>query len=82
MEGSDNHTRYSYVQSQQKLKNLKQRLKTWNKSTFVNIFQAQEILNQQIQDLQQQIKHQVFTDSLNDEESTLNKQLAERRVQE
>jgi hypothetical protein len=27
---------------QQKLKNLKQRLKRWNKSTFGNIFQAQE----------------------------------------
>jgi hypothetical protein len=82
VEGSDNHKRYSYVQFQQKLKNLKQRLKTWNKSTFGNIFQAQEILNQQIQDLQQQIRHQGFTDSLKDQESTLNKQLAERRAQE
>jgi hypothetical protein len=61
---------------QQKLKNLKQHLKSWNKSTFGNIFHTQEILNQQIQDLQQQIRLQGFTDSLKDQESILNKQLA------
>jgi hypothetical protein len=37
---------------QQRLKNLKQHLKAWNKSTFGNIFQAQDNLNQQIQSLQ------------------------------
>jgi len=31
---------------QQRLKNLKQQLKTWNKTTFGNIFQAQELLQQ------------------------------------
>jgi hypothetical protein len=67
---------------QQKLKNLKQRLKTWNKSTFGNIFQDQEILNQQIQALQQKIRHQGITDSLKEQETTLNKQLAERRAHE
>jgi len=37
---------------QQRLKNLKQHLKTWNKSTFGNIFQVQENLKQQMQTLQ------------------------------
>jgi hypothetical protein len=67
---------------QQKLKNLKQHLKAWNKSTFGNIFQAQEILNQQIQDLQQQIRTQGLTDSLKEQESLLNNQMVERRAQE
>jgi hypothetical protein len=40
---------------QQRLKNLKQHLKSWNKSTFGDIFQAQENLKQQMQTLQQQI---------------------------
>jgi hypothetical protein len=40
----------------QRLKKLKQHLKSWNKSTFDNIFHAQEILNQKMQSLQQQIR--------------------------
>jgi hypothetical protein len=58
---------------QQKLKNLKKHLKSCNKSTFGNIFHAQEILNQQIQYLQSQIKLQGFTKSLKEQESILNK---------
>jgi hypothetical protein len=38
---------------QQRLKNLKQHLKSSNKSTFDDIFQARENLNQQMQILQQ-----------------------------
>jgi exonuclease III len=49
---------------QQRLKNLKQHMKSWNKSTFDNIFHAQEILNQQMQSLQQQIRSQGLTDPL------------------
>jgi exonuclease III len=48
---------------QQRLKNLKQHLKSWNKSTFGDIFQAQEHLKQQMQTLQQQIRTQGLTKS-------------------
>ena len=67
---------------QQRLKNLKQHLKTWNKSTFGNIFQAQENLKQQMQTLQQQIRSQGLTEDLKTHEMLLNNQLAERREQE
>jgi hypothetical protein len=67
---------------QQRLKNLKQHLKAWNKATFGNIFQAQENLHQQIQGIQQQIRQQGLTDSLKHQEKKLNNQLAERRAQE
>jgi hypothetical protein len=67
---------------QQRLKNLKQHIKSWNKSTFGNIFQAQDNLNKQIQSLQQQIRQHGLTDSLKHQETHLNNQLAERREQE
>jgi hypothetical protein len=76
------HTGTPMYRFQQRLKNLKQHLKSWNKSTFGNIFQAQDNLNQQIQSLQQQIRQQGLTDSLKHQETQLNNQLAERRAQE
>jgi exonuclease III len=67
---------------QQRLKNLKQHLKSWNKSTFGDIFQAQENLKQQMQTLQQQIRSQGLTEDLKTQETLLNNQIAERRAQE
>jgi hypothetical protein len=67
---------------QQRLKNLKQHLKSWNKSTFGDIFQAQENLNQQMQILQQQIRLQGLTEDLKKQETLLNNHLAKRRAQE
>jgi hypothetical protein len=67
---------------QQRLKNLKLQLKSWNKSTFGNILQAQVSLNQQMQTLQQHIHSQGLTDSLKEQETILSNQIAERRAQE
>ena len=67
---------------QQRLKNLKLQLKSWNKSTFGNIMPAQVSLNQQIQTLQQQIQSQGLADSLKEQELKLSNQIAERRKQE
>jgi hypothetical protein len=41
---------------QQKLKNFKQKLKTWNKQTFGNIFEAQKQLMEQMSNVQGQIQ--------------------------
>jgi hypothetical protein len=67
---------------QQKLKNLKQHLKSWNKSTFGNIFQAQMLLDQQMQTLQKKIRKQGLTETLKEQEANLNKQITERCSQE
>jgi hypothetical protein len=64
-------TRTPMYRFQQRLKNIKH-LKSWNKSTFDNIFHAQDTLNQQMQSLQQQIKSQGLTDSLKEQEALLN----------
>lgn len=42
-------------QFQQKLKNLKNNIKHWNKLTFGNIFQAQSTLDQEMKKIQQRI---------------------------
>jgi hypothetical protein len=67
---------------QQRLKNLKQHLNSWNKSTFGDIFQAQENLKQQMQTLQQQIRTQGLTEDLKTQKTLLTNHIAERRVQE
>jgi hypothetical protein len=67
---------------QQRLKNLKKQLKSWNKSTFGNIFQAQEHLQQQMQTLQHQIRTQGLTEALKTQETLLNNQIVERKAQE
>jgi len=74
------HTWTPMYRFQHRLKNIKQHLKAWNKSTFGNIFQAQDNLNQQIQSLQQQIRQQGLTDSLKHQETHLNNPLTERRA--
>jgi len=42
-------------QFQQKLKYLKTHIKIWNQETFGNIFQAQQNLNREMEQLQQNI---------------------------
>jgi exonuclease III len=76
------HTGTPMYRFQQRLKNLKLQLKTWNKSTFGNIFQAQEHLQQQMQTLQHQIRTQGLTEALKTQETLLNNQIVERKAQE
>jgi len=40
-------------QLQQRLKHLKEHIKQWNQMTFVNIFQAQRDLAQEMMEIQQ-----------------------------
>jgi exonuclease III len=67
---------------QQKLKNLKQTLKHWNRHTFGNIFDSQKQLTQQMSDLQHQIREQGLTEELKAQELELAQQIAERKRQE
>jgi hypothetical protein len=67
---------------QQRLKNLKKRLKTWNNTTFGNIFQAHELLQQQMKTLQHQIRTQGLTEAIKIQETLLNNQITDRKAQE
>jgi hypothetical protein len=49
---------------QQKLKNLKQLIKMWNKNTFGNIFDSQRQLSEQMENIQQQIRTSGLTEDL------------------
>lgn len=67
---------------QQRLKNLKQRLRLWNKQTFGNIFDSQKQLSEKICTIQNQIWLQGLTDELKTQEAKLNQQLEARKGQE
>lgn len=69
-------------QFQQKLKFLKGQIKSWNKETFGNIFQAQQDLNKEMKDLQQQIITEGYKDETLEWERHIHNQLEERRKQE
>jgi exonuclease III len=67
---------------QQKLKNLKQTLKSWNRHTFGNIFESQKQLMEQMNEIQCKIREQGFTEDLKDQELKVNHQIANRKKQE
>jgi hypothetical protein len=67
---------------QQKLKNLKQYLKLWNKQTFGNIFDSQKQLSERMGEIQDQIRTQGLTKELKAQEETVNQQLEARKRQE
>jgi hypothetical protein len=67
---------------QQKLKNLKQLIKTWNKQTFGNIFDSQRQLSEQMKTIQTQIRLQGLTDELKSQEAITAQQLEARKAQE
>jgi exonuclease III len=67
---------------QQKLKNLKQLIKTWNKDTFGNIFDSQRQLAEQMENIQHQIRTRGLTDDLKTQEATITQQLGTRKAQE
>jgi hypothetical protein len=67
---------------QQKLKKFKQHLKDWNKTTFGNIFQEKQDLEQQMQNIQQEILTHGATKQLKEEETQIKQKLNERYVQE
>ena len=64
---------------QQKLKNLKQQLKSWNRHTFDNIFETQKQLTEQMNEIQCKIREQGFTEELKDQELRVNQQLEDRK---
>jgi hypothetical protein len=49
---------------QQRLKNLKQILRNWNKNTFGDIFAAQKHLANRMKEIQEQIRTQGLTSNL------------------
>jgi hypothetical protein len=67
---------------QQKLKNFKQKLKTWNKQTFGNIFEAQKQITDQMGIIQSQICDKGISKELQTQEVTISQKLEERKVQE
>ena len=67
---------------QQKLKKLKQTLKSWNRHTFGSIFDSQKQLAVQMSEIQSRIREQGFTDKLKDQEHKVNQQMADRKRQE
>jgi exonuclease III len=67
---------------QQKLKNLKQTLKFWNKHTFGSIFDSQKQLMEQMEEIQCRIREQGLTEELRSQELKVNQQIAERKRQE
>jgi hypothetical protein len=67
---------------QQKLKNLKQKLKSWNKHTFGNIFDSQKELRQQMEEIQRMIRDQGLTDALKEQELQVSQHLETRKKQE
>jgi len=69
-------------QFQQKLKNLKQKLKSWNKHTFGSIFDSQKQLMEEMEEIQCRIREQGHTEELRSQELKVNQQIAERKRQE
>ena len=67
---------------QQKLKNLKQTLKLWNKHTFGNIFDSQKQPSEQMGEIQHQIRLQGLTNELKSQEIKVTQQLEARKRQE
>jgi len=67
---------------QQKLKNLKQTLKLWNKLTFGSIFDSQKELSWQMGEIQQQIREQGLTDELKEHEMKVNQQMEDTKKHE
>jgi hypothetical protein len=67
---------------QQKLKNFKQKLKTWNKQTFGNIFEAQRQLKEQMSIVQSQIRDMGLSEPLKLQEEAISQKLEERKSQE
>jgi hypothetical protein len=67
---------------QQKLKNLKQSLRLWNKNTFGDIFESQRQLADRMSEIQNQIRTRGLTIELKDQEEIVNQQLAARKRQE
>jgi hypothetical protein len=67
---------------QQCLKNFKQQLKIWNKSTFGNIFQRQQEIEHRLEDLQRIFISGSRTPDLMKEEEQLQAEMEERRKQE
>jgi hypothetical protein len=67
---------------QQRLKNLKQLIKTWNKDTFGNIFDSQRQLSEKMEKIQHQIRMSGLTDDLKTQEAAIAQQLGTRKAQE
>jgi hypothetical protein len=67
---------------QQRLKNFKQQLKIWNKSTFGNIFQRLQEIEHRLEDLQRIFISGIRTPDLMKEEEELQAELEERKKQE
>jgi len=63
---------------QQKLKNLKEKIKQWNRFTFRNIFQAQDALEQEMQKLHQRIIAEGRSKTIAEQERQLQTQISER----
>jgi hypothetical protein len=60
---------------QQKLKNFKHKLKTWNKHTFNNIFGAQKKLIDQMGIIENQIRNQGISEDIKTQEATISQNL-------
>jgi len=67
---------------QLKLKELKGKIKKWNKEEFGNIFLEQQRLERKMEELQQKIITEGRSEEKRKEEGTLISQLEERRKQE
>jgi len=67
---------------QQKLKNLKQKLKFWNKHTFGSIFDSQKQLMEKMEEIQCKIREQGLTDELIRQDLRVNQHITERKRQE
>jgi hypothetical protein len=67
---------------QQRLKNLKQILRNWNKNTFGDIFAGQKHLANSMREIQEQIRTQGLTSDLKEQEQVVTQQLAARKKQE
>jgi hypothetical protein len=78
-----NHIKGSMMfRFQQRLKILKNKIKIWNKVVFGDIFQAQKLLNYQMEIVQQQIILQGRSPELAHQEKILADQIEERKKQE
>jgi hypothetical protein len=67
---------------QQRLKNLKQALRAWNKNTFGDIFASQKHLVDRMSEIQKQIRTQGLTTDLKEQEQVITQQLAARKKKE
>ena len=67
---------------QQKLKNFKNKLKHWNKTSFGNTFQAQIILDNKMNKIQYDIISQGRTSILKERECSVTQLLVEQSMQE